>query len=123
MSRPEGKRPVAGPRHMWDNNIVTCIPNATQRLDKHIPATNVLNNRTPIARQWSCKHDSLTSKTVFSVWYVPRGDKKAQSEEATEYRTLVGRELGRVLKMAVEGDGEEVARKELGGEKKTSYVI
>jgi hypothetical protein len=31
--------------------------------------------------------------------------------------------LGRVLGMAVEGDREEMVRKELGDEKKTSYVI
>jgi hypothetical protein len=30
-----------------------------------------------------------------------------------EYGTVVGRELGRVLEMAVEGDQEEMARKEL----------
>jgi hypothetical protein len=49
--------------------------------------------------------------------------KRARSEDATEYGTIVGRELGRVLEMAVEGDWEEVARKELGGAKKTSCVI
>jgi hypothetical protein len=31
--------------------------------------------------------------------------------------------MGRVVEMAVEGDWEEMARKELGGGKKTSYVI
>jgi hypothetical protein len=61
---------------------------------------------------------------------VPRVYKKAQSEDATEYRTVVvkwsspeGIELGRLLEMAVEGDWEEIARKELGGAKKTSCVI
>jgi hypothetical protein len=32
-------------------------------------------------------------------------------------------ELGRVLEMAVEGDGEEMTIKELGCGKETSYVI
>jgi hypothetical protein len=40
---------------------VTCIPIARQRFGKHIPAqANALNNRTSIARQWGCKHASLT---------------------------------------------------------------
>jgi hypothetical protein len=30
-------------------NIVTCIPIAMQRVDKHIPETNALNNRTSVA--------------------------------------------------------------------------
>jgi hypothetical protein len=57
---------------------------------------------------------------VFSAWYVLRVYKRSQSEDATEYRTVIGRELGRVLEMAVKGDGEEMARKELGSEKKAS---
>jgi hypothetical protein len=40
-----------------------------------------------------------------------------------EYGTVVRRELGRVLEMTVEGDQEEVARKELYCDKKTSRVI
>jgi hypothetical protein len=32
-------------------------------------------------------------------------------------------EFGRVLEMTVQGDSEEMARKELGGAKKTSCVI
>jgi hypothetical protein len=32
-------------------------------------------------------------------------------------------ELGRVLEIAVEGDGEEMARKELDCAKKTSYRV
>jgi hypothetical protein len=41
---------------------VTYILIARQRLGKHIPATNALNNRTSIARQRSCKYGSLTTE-------------------------------------------------------------
>jgi hypothetical protein len=42
-------------------NIVTCIPVATQRLGKRIPAqANSLNNRMSIARQWISKLTSFT---------------------------------------------------------------
>jgi hypothetical protein len=36
---------------------------------------------------------------------------------------LVELELRKPLEMAIEDDGEEMARKELGCEKKTSYVL
>jgi hypothetical protein len=41
-------------------NIVTCVPIPTQRIGKHIPATHMHNNRTSVARQWTCKHATLT---------------------------------------------------------------
>jgi hypothetical protein len=41
---------------------------------------------------------------MFSVESVLRGYKSAQSEDAKDYRTVVGRELDLVLEMAVEGD-------------------
>jgi hypothetical protein len=40
-----------------------------------------------------------------------------------QHRVSCCQELGRVLEMAVQGDREETARKELGGAKKTSFVI
>jgi hypothetical protein len=40
---------------------VTCIPIASQRLGKHIPAqANARNNRASTARQRTYKHASLT---------------------------------------------------------------
>jgi hypothetical protein len=39
-----------------------------------------------------------------------------------EYGTVVGRQLGQVLEVAIEGDWEEMARKELDCAKKTSCV-
>jgi hypothetical protein len=33
-----------------------------------------------------------------------RGYKKAQSEDVMEYGTVVGRQLGQVLEVAIEGD-------------------
>jgi hypothetical protein len=41
---------------------------------------------------------------VLSVVSMPRSYKRAQSEDGNEYRTVVGRDLGRVLETAVEGD-------------------
>jgi hypothetical protein len=40
-----------------------------------------------------------------------------------EYRRVFGREWGLVLEMAVECDWEDMARKELDCDKKTSRVI
>jgi hypothetical protein len=57
---------------------------------------------------------------------VPKSYKKAQSEDATEYNGVQnsnGEELCRVLKMAVEGDREEMARNELDCDAKTPRVI
>jgi hypothetical protein len=49
-------------------NIMVCMPIATQRLGKHIPAqANSLNNRTSIARQPIRKHASLTLEAGFCV--------------------------------------------------------
>jgi hypothetical protein len=53
---------------------------------------------------------------------MPRSYKKAQSEDGEEYRTVVGRVLGRVLEMSVEGDWEELARNELDSAEKTSCL-
>jgi hypothetical protein len=46
----------------------------------------------------------------------------SSSRDKVEYITAVGRELGQVLEIAVEGDWEEMARKELVDVKKTSCV-
>jgi hypothetical protein len=65
---------------------VTYVPIARQRLGKHIPAgTNVRDNMTSVARQQRSKYASSTIHAVFSVWYVPRGYKGSESEDATEY--------------------------------------
>jgi hypothetical protein len=54
---------------------------------------------------------------VFSAWSVTRAYKGMKK------LVLSCRELGRVLEMAVQGDYEEMARKEFGCEKKISCVI
>jgi hypothetical protein len=96
---------------------------ARQRLGKHIPAgTNARNKRKSIARQRISKAASLTTEAVFSPWSVQSGYKEEFRSWQQHSRFSSCRELGRVLEMAVEGDGEEMARKELGGVKKTSYV-
>jgi ABC-type enterochelin transport system ATPase subunit len=83
------------------------------------PEANALKNRTSIARQRINKHISLTIQDLFSVCSVPRVYKRAQSEDATEYRTVV--ESNRVE--SSELAAAEMARKELGGANKTSCVI
>jgi hypothetical protein len=67
-------------------NTVTCILIARQRLAKQIPAeANARNNRTSTARQRRGKHASSTKEAVFPVGSVPRGYKRTQSEDATEF--------------------------------------
>jgi hypothetical protein len=56
---------------------------------------------------------------VSSLGFVPRGYKRVKTEDVTEYSSI----FGRVLEMAVEGDLEEMGRKELGSAKITSSVI
>jgi hypothetical protein len=55
----------------------------------------------------------MQQKTSFSMGSMPRSYKMAQSEDGKEHRTVVGRELGRVLENAVEGASDELAGKEL----------
>jgi hypothetical protein len=77
-------------RKFFSENIVTCIPIARQRFDKHIPLpANSLNNRTSIVRQRTSKHTYLTREALFSVRSVPRDYKRIYSEDATEYRRVV----------------------------------
>jgi hypothetical protein len=58
-------------------NIVTCMSIARQRLGKHSPArTNECKNRTSIARQQIIKHAPLTIEAVFSVGSVQNGYKE-----------------------------------------------
>jgi hypothetical protein len=55
---------------LWDEiHNVTCIPIARQRVGKHIPATQALNNRrTSIAMERTSKHAFLTTEDdVFRV--------------------------------------------------------
>jgi hypothetical protein len=100
---------------------VTCIPTARQRLGKHIPAgANASNDRISTARQRSVN----TPKTIRDnrrscfPWGSPR-DYITGSSKGSSYC----RELGRVLEMAVEGNSEEMIRKELDCEKQTSLPV
>jgi hypothetical protein len=118
-------------------HIVTYRPIARQRLGKHIPTeANSRNIRSSITRKRISKHASLTTEGVFSVWSVQSGYKEGFDwEELVVFRSwdslveeeFIGvsccRELGRVLEMAVQGDCEERARKELDRAKKTSCVL
>jgi hypothetical protein len=62
-----------------------CVATAGQRFAKRIPAeANARNNRTSIATQRRGKHASPTIEAVFSVWYVPKGYKRTQPEDATK---------------------------------------
>jgi hypothetical protein len=114
---------------------VTCISITGQRLGKLLPAeTNTRNNRMSIARQRISKQTSSTIQRLCFLHGPCRGVIKGQSrscelnfirswESSIEKEFISCRELGRVLEMAVEGDWEEMVRNELGGAKKTSYVI
>jgi hypothetical protein len=118
-------------------DIVTYRSIARQRLGKHIPAeANVRNNRTSIIRQWISKGASLTIEAVSSGWSMQSGYKEALSwGESVAARSSQGatedefiwvrcfRGLGPVLELAAGGDSEEMARKELDCDKKTSFVI
>jgi hypothetical protein len=41
VGKPLGKRPLGRPIRTWEDNIVTCIPIARQRVGRHIPAIHV----------------------------------------------------------------------------------
>jgi hypothetical protein len=89
---------------------------------KHIPAgVNPRDNRMSIARQRHGKYAPSTIQAVFPVWSMQSGYKK--TGEWVENSSREGIELGRVLEMAVKGDWEEMARKELCDAKKTSCFI
>jgi hypothetical protein len=106
-----------------------CIPIARQRLGKHILAgANAPENSASAARQRTSKHASLRIEAVLSLWSMPRGYKRTQSEDATkqscrkcrvEFRDASlpgyelesrGIELSRVLRI---GSCRIMARKEL----------
>jgi hypothetical protein len=99
---------------------VTYIPIARQRFGKHNPAgANARNNRTSIARQRiSVPKTIWHNRRLCFPWDSPRVYTTRSSKGAVSCR-----KLGRVLKMAVQGDWEEIARKELGGAKKTACAI
>jgi hypothetical protein len=80
--------------------VVTHIPSAMERMGKHVFAENLRNNR-----------------TMFSVRSVPRGYKKYKEDRLGQFYSGVdscSRELRESL---------EMARKELGCEKKASYML
>jgi hypothetical protein len=79
-----------------EQNIMTCIPNARQRLGKHIPAgANASNNRMATARQRISKHASLTIEAVCSAWSVQSGYIEV-SGSIEKYRTVVKKVDSRV---------------------------
>jgi hypothetical protein len=60
-----------------------CTPIARQRLGKQISSRgNALDNRTFVARQQRGKYASSTVQGMLPVWYVTRGYKRKQSEDA-----------------------------------------
>jgi hypothetical protein len=64
--------------------IVTCILIARQRLAKHIPAETNARNTRFIARQRRGIQAASTIEAAFSVWSVPKGYRRAVSEDATK---------------------------------------
>jgi hypothetical protein len=95
---------------------VTRIPIAKQRLSKHIPAeANAHNNKTSIAKQRISKHAFLAVEAVFYAWSVQSAYKDVFSSCCQE--------LGPFVEMTVQGNWEEMARKESDGVKKTSCVV
>jgi hypothetical protein len=123
--------------HFLGFRIVSCIPIARQRLDKHILAeANACNNKTSFARHWISKHASLTTEAIFSAWSLQSGYKEVFGwEESVVVRSwecsveeefiweICCLEMGWVLEMAVEGNWKEMARNELDCEEATLYVI
>jgi hypothetical protein len=119
------------------NDIVTYRSIARQRLGKHIPAgANARNNWTSAAMQRVIKQVFSTRERLCFLRGpfrgVIKGQRKSfelvvrswQSSVEEEFIWMICcQELGRVLEMAVEGDWEEMARKELDWDKKTSCVI
>jgi hypothetical protein len=85
---------------------VTCILIATQQNAKHIPAeANIWNNRTSTARQRHNKHASSTIQAVFSVWSVPRGYKRTESEDMKKHTHVeAGSNTSTVTPRVVGGD-------------------
>jgi hypothetical protein len=63
-----------------EEHIVMCKPISRQRLGKHILVeAKAYNNKTSITRQQISKHASLTTVTVFPVWFVQNSYKEGFS--------------------------------------------
>jgi hypothetical protein len=74
--------------------MVTCIPIARQRLGKHSPAKQTRSTIWRLLLGNGAVITPLQQYRLFSVRSVPRGYKRTQSEDATEYRTVVVAESG-----------------------------
>jgi hypothetical protein len=109
---------------------------ARQRLGKHIHVEAYSrNNRMSIAKQWISKKPTQQQRLCFlrgPYRVVIKGQRRSfelviRSWESSAEEEFIWKgccqQLHRVLEMAVQDDWEEMARKELGCEKKTSYVI
>jgi hypothetical protein len=87
-------------RHCYD--IVTCIPNAKQRLGKQILAeADTPKSRTSIAMQRISKHASLTIESMFSEWSVQSRCKEVFGS-IERYRTVVELETPACREMSLE---------------------
>jgi hypothetical protein len=65
----------------YSMNIVTCIPIARQRVDKHIPATCVhaTEEGLPLLGNGAVNMHSWQQKTMFSVGFLQSGYKKGSA--------------------------------------------
>jgi hypothetical protein len=92
-----------------------------QLLGKHIPAeAYARKNNTSIARQRISKQAFSRIETLCFLRGPCRGVIKGRRKS---FESCFCQELGRVLEMAVQGDWEQMAKKELDCAKKTSHMI